>query len=166
VSALGNLLKTLEIFASDEIPPTKGQPAELNLNSLAGCVVLVDHSGDDGLSRRGGIHDGQSPCPRCRMRGCAVSVQICVLSREEAGRLENWGIWFNCAGHRHISKTKALEAVQADTHRVVGGKGTKVDYCTAVVPVAERSGWVPVQCHDYNGRPVMGLRTWGNRPVL
>lgn len=91
-----------------------------------------------------------------------MSQEICVLSLEEAGRLEHYGIWPTCKAHLHMKKTKALEAVTVlETHRFVGGTDTKVEFVSAIVPVDTTRVWSPVQCHDETGRAVLGLRTWG-----
>ncbi len=92
-------------------------------------------------------------------------LKICVLSQEEAGRLEHWGIWPNCRGHLHIKKSEAELNVANDTHRFVGGEGTKLGYVSAIVPLPAHSLWQPVQCHDMNGRKVQGFRTWGVLPT-
>lgn len=97
--------------------------------------------------------------------GIQLSKEICVLSLEEAGRLENWGIWPACKAHLHMKKRKALEAVEAETHRFVGGPDTKVEFASAIVPVNTTRIWTPVQCHSMDGKTVMGMRTWGLQPL-
>ena len=93
----------------------------------------------------------------------SLSVEYCVLSVEEAARLENWGVWPCCRKtHLHINKTKALEMVRAETHRLVGGVDTRVrDAVTMIVPVAVGRMWRPVQAHNVDGSMIMGFRTWG-----
>jgi hypothetical protein len=91
---------------------------------------------------------------------------ICVLSLEEAGRLEHYGIWPSCKSHRHMSKADAATAVSKDeTHRFVGGPDTAVAFASAIVPVCVDRIWSPVQCHHESGRAIMGMRTWGLKPL-
>lgn len=92
-------------------------------------------------------------------------MDICILSLEEAGRLEHYGIWPACKAHRHMKKQDAFAAVLAETHRFVGGADTQVEFVSAIVAVNTTRVWSPVQCHDANGRLVLGLRTWGLQPA-
>jgi hypothetical protein len=92
-------------------------------------------------------------------------LSVCVLSSEEAGRLENYGIWPTCKAHLHWNKEKAVAAVEADTHRFVGGPDTAVDFVSAIVMASESRLWEPVACHDLNGRAIQGMRTWGKTPL-
>ena len=92
-------------------------------------------------------------------------LDFCVLSREEAGRLENWGIWPTCKSHRHIKKIAGLAAVEASTHRFVGGPDTKVKFISAITPIDCSQLWQPVQCHSEDGAKLAGMRTWGLRPI-
>jgi len=95
-----------------------------------------------------------------------MSVEICVLSVEEAGRLEHWGVWPSCKAHHHMKLSKAQAAVSdAMTHRFVGGPDTKVDYASAIVPVDYTRMWSPVACHDETGKAIAGMRSWGLRPI-
>lgn len=93
-------------------------------------------------------------------------MDICILSPEETGRLEHYGIWPTCKAHLHMSKTKAIEAVASETHRFVGGPDTKVGFASAVVETNTTRIWSPVQCHDATGKAVRGMRTWGLKPLL
>jgi hypothetical protein len=90
-----------------------------------------------------------------------ISLDICVLSVEEAARLEVHGIWPSCKKHLHMTKAKADSMVEAEEHRYVGGPNTKVGFVSAVVPTGGRGIWTPVQCHAENGKALMGMRTWG-----
>ena len=93
-------------------------------------------------------------------------LDICVLSVEEAGRLENYGIWPMCKAHRHMSRNAATDSVLCDeTHRFVGGPDTKVAFVSAIVPVDCSRIWSPVQCHDTDGKAILGFRTWGLKPA-
>lgn len=89
-------------------------------------------------------------------------LKICCLSVEEAARLEVYGIWYNCKNHVHLSKRQAAEYVERDeTHRFCGGKDTKVEFVSAIVPTNTSQMWQPVQNHDWDGKRLMGARTWG-----
>lgn len=92
-------------------------------------------------------------------------LDICVLSLEEAGRLEVYGIWPRCKAHIHMKKNAAELAIRQETHRFVGGPNTKIEFATAIVPVNTSGMWGPVQCHDYNGKTLQGFRTWGLQPT-
>ena len=90
---------------------------------------------------------------------------VCLLSREEAARLEIYSIWPTCKSHRHCTRREALDGVATDELRWVGGSDTKVaGPVSMVVPVSQVNGWQPVPCHDEHGRLVMGFRVWGNTP--
>jgi hypothetical protein len=89
------------------------------------------------------------------------SLNICVLSLQEAARLENYGVWPACKGHRHVDKLVAESMVVDETYRWLGGADTRTKFISAIVPTAIRM-WRPVVCRDWNGRPLMGLRIWGN----
>ena len=87
---------------------------------------------------------------------------ICVLSVEEAGRLEHWGVWPTCKNHIHIKKREAAEMINAETHRFVGGADTRVlTPVSMIVPVGLRGAWAPVQARNVDGSAVLGLRVWG-----
>lgn len=88
-----------------------------------------------------------------------------MLSLEEAARLENYGIWPSCKAHYHMKKSKALAAVEAETHRFVGGPDTKIEFASAIVEVNTTRVWSPVKCHNEDGSLIMGLRTWGLQPL-
>jgi hypothetical protein len=92
-------------------------------------------------------------------------LDICVLSLEEAARLENYGIWPTCKAHLHVRRKKAQEAIEAETHRFVGGPDTKVGFVSAIVATDCTRVWSPVRCHDESGKAIMGLRTWGLQPL-
>lgn len=95
-------------------------------------------------------------------------MQICVLSAEEAGRIEHWGVWPVCKGHKHISRSAAHKAVADDTHRFVGGADTAIadaGVVTMIVPVNTARIWSPVQCHSEDGKTIMGFRSWGLKPL-
>lgn len=102
--------------------------------------------------------------PRSDTEG-ELSKEICILSLEECGRLEHWGIWPTCKAHLHMKKSKAIAAVTAETHRFVGGPDTKVEYVSAIVPVNTSRVWTPVQCHSVDGKLLLGMRTWGLAPL-
>ena len=88
-------------------------------------------------------------------------MDVCVLSLEEAGRLEHWGRWPTCKAHIHISKNKARRGVEAGEYRWVGGEETHVKSPVTMVTSARIGMWKPVQAHSEDGRAVIGLRTWG-----
>ena len=89
-----------------------------------------------------------------------------MLSAEEAGRLEHWGIWPTCKAHRHVKKTEAVRLIVAGTHRQIGGADTAAPgFVSAVVPLEVGRIWSPVQCHDMTGKTLAGMRTWGLRPL-
>lgn len=96
-----------------------------------------------------------------------LSLDICVLSVEEAARLENYGIWPACKAHRHVKRNKGHLLVSEETHRFVGGNDTKVQSVgdlSMIVPLDCGRVWSPVQCHNEAGATLMGLRTWGLKP--
>ena len=85
----------------------------------------------------------------------------CVLSVEETARLEVFGSWPICKEHRHIKQQDAMQLVNEETHRLVGGVNTKVQLpVTMIVPVALR-GWAVVPACNNDGSRLMGFRTWG-----
>ena len=91
-------------------------------------------------------------------------MDVCVLSLEEAGRLEHWGHWPTCKAHLHISKNKARIGAEAGEYRFLGGEGTAIAAAgpvTMVVPTKVRE-WKPVRSSNADGSPLMGMRTWGN----
>ena len=94
--------------------------------------------------------------------GAELTLSICVLSVEETARLEHWNAWPTCKGHRHIDKAEATALVADATYRWVGGDNTKVKFVSAIVSVSVQM-WEPVACADWNGKPLLGFRTWGNR---
>lgn len=94
-----------------------------------------------------------------------TNADVCVLSLEEAGRLEHYGFWPICRNHQHVKRNAALESVLQETHRFVGGADTKVEFVSAIVAVNTSRVWTPVQCHDENGSLLLGMRTWGLQPT-
>lgn len=102
---------------------------------------------------------------RVRITEEKVSLDVCVLSPAEAGRLEHYGIWPECKKHHHVSKNKAARFVATEeTHRFVGGADTAVQSAGTLSMIVETNTsrvWSPVPCQDERGRAVMGLRTWG-----
>lgn len=93
-------------------------------------------------------------------------MDICVLSLEEAGRLEHYGIWPTCKAHRHMTRNQAMTAVAvSETHRFVGGPDTRIAFASAIVEVNTVRMWEPTACHDTSGRPIQGFRTWGMKPL-
>jgi hypothetical protein len=91
-------------------------------------------------------------------------LEVCLLSLEEAGRLEHWGIWPKCKAHHHLKQAAAREGAEAGLYRFLGGEGTKIQGTVSmVVPVAE-SMWKPVQARNTDGSVVIGLRVWGLAP--
>ena len=51
---------------------------------------------------------------------------ICVLSAEETGKFEFYGVWPTCKHHKHITRKDAATLIDADTHRYVGGADTAI----------------------------------------
>lgn len=98
---------------------------------------------------------------RCK----ALRDQYCILSLEETGRLEHYGMWPSCKNHPHVFKSYAKYLVNRDTHRFVGGQDTKIEFASAIVPVNTSRNWQPVQCRGEDGAILMGLRTWGLVPA-
>lgn len=92
-------------------------------------------------------------------------MDVCVLSLEEAGRLENWGVWPQCRNHRHIKKREAKELEAANACRFLGGRGTTIGDVSMVVVLGSRGIWSPVACHGDDGKAIMGFRTWGLQPA-
>jgi hypothetical protein len=87
-------------------------------------------------------------------------MDVCMLSMEEAGRLEHYDVWPKCRHHRHVKRREADALAEAGTHRYLGGEGAKHETHFYLVPVSVQI-WQPVACHDWDGRPLMGMRTWG-----
>lgn len=79
--------------------------------------------------------------------GATVINSICLLSPEEAARLEHFGIWPRCKSHKHLKKSEADELINADTHRYVGGSDTRVRTPVTMI----------VAC-------ITNERVWRNRP--
>lgn len=89
---------------------------------------------------------------------------VCLLSLEEAGRLEHWGIWPKCREHPHCSRKKANEGAAAGTYRYLRSPGGNP--VSAVTDASEPSRWSPQQAHNLDGSVVMGFKVWGNAPSL
>ena len=92
-------------------------------------------------------------------------MDICVLSVEEAGRLEHWAIWPQCKGHRHMKRSEAIAGVQNGEFRFVGGEGTKITRPVTMIVPCRVSPWRPVQAHDETGRRIIGFKVWGVAPA-
>lgn len=92
-----------------------------------------------------------------------LTLDICVLSAEEAGRLENFGIWPICKSgeHRHISRKKLAPLLSSGAVRWVGGEGTCVETPVSMVTLVKVKMWQPVPSRAENGATLLGLRTWG-----
>lgn len=87
-------------------------------------------------------------------------MDVCVLSRTEAARLENLAIWPRCKEHWHVKKREALQMVTAETHRFVGGADTKAQSpVSMIVPVVVGREWTPQPSSG-----LMGFRVWGLAP--
>ena len=93
-----------------------------------------------------------------------LALNICVLSQSEAARLENYGVWPKCKGHRHITSSEAQELVNQETYRYLGGADSKTKFISAIAPCVIQI-WSTVQCHDLTGKAIMGMKTWGAQPV-
>jgi hypothetical protein len=91
-------------------------------------------------------------------------MDVCVLSVEEAGRLEHYGVWPKCKHHRHVKRWMADGMSEAGTHRFLGGEDSKYECHSYLVPLSIQL-WAPVACHDYSGKALRGMRTWGAQPV-
>ena len=89
------------------------------------------------------------------------STDVCVLTLQEAGRLEHYGHWPVCKHHRHIPRETALQGAEAGLLRFLGGEGTKVMGTVSMVVPVKITTWKPVQAHNDDGSIVIGLRTWG-----
>jgi hypothetical protein len=88
--------------------------------------------------------------------GEQLANDICVLSAEEAGRLEHWGIWPQCKAHKHIKKRDALAGAEAGLLRYLGGPDTEVKNPVSMVTATRVSIWQPVATSG-----LQGFRTWG-----
>ena len=86
---------------------------------------------------------------------------VCVLSANEAGRLEHYGIWPQCKNHLHVNKRSAAARVTEGACRHVGGEGAEVGEQASMITLNRVTIWQPVQAHMEDGRAVIGLRTWG-----
>ena len=94
------------------------------------------------------------------------TTNVCVLSVQEAARLEHFAIWPKCKEHKHVSKMLADEGVEKDLLRYIGGPDTKIAgrIHTMVVTLSEPVIWQPVPCCNYDGSKLQGMRIWG-RPA-
>ena len=93
-------------------------------------------------------------------RGAGLVTDYCVLSVEEAARLEVYSSWPICREHYHVKKRVALEMLTAETHRLVGGADTKVLHpVSMLVPVSLGRQWRPVPTCQ-----LQGFKTWGLAP--
>jgi hypothetical protein len=97
----------------------------------------------------------------------ATSTDVCLLTLEEAGRLEHYGVWPTCRSgmHRHVTRREAEELVAADVCRYVGGADTKIQYASAIVRCSAVRVWEPVQANREDGVKLQGFRTWGLKPT-
>lgn len=85
------------------------------------------------------------------------SLDVCLLSVEEAARFEHQGVWPACKAHRHMKRSKALALITSEEARYVGGSDTKLGCETSmIVPVRQGALWQPVPTAG-----LMGFRTWG-----
>jgi hypothetical protein len=92
---------------------------------------------------------------------------VCVLSVEETALLEKFATLPVCKNHRHVTRLQADMMLSLDSHRVVGGKDTKVESMNItrmITPVAIRQ-WGPTPCSPGNDFPSAGMRCWGNSPT-
>jgi len=87
-----------------------------------------------------------------------------MLSPQEAGQLENWGQWPKCAWHHHCKKREAVELVKSGEHRWVGGEDTMCKSPVTMIVANRVTIWRPVQAHDFDGRAIVGFKTWGLAP--
>jgi len=86
-------------------------------------------------------------------------LSVCILSQEEAGRLEHWRIWPVCKAHRHCSRKIAdAEAKAGDARYLDGPDGSPL---SMIVPVGP-SMWTPVGTSTLSGVKLQGMRVWGN----
>jgi hypothetical protein len=85
-------------------------------------------------------------------------IDICVLSAEEAGRLEHFGIWPSCkrGAHRHLKYKILKPLLDAGALRWCGGKDTCAGSQVSMVTAVRIKIWQPVPTAG-----AMGLRTWG-----
>lgn len=88
-------------------------------------------------------------------------MKICMLSVEEAGRLENYGQWPVCKGHLHASKKEVDKLLSSGAVRWVGGEGTCVETPVSMVTLVKVKLWQPVPSRDESGAALLGMRTWG-----
>lgn len=125
----------------------------VSVNDVRQCVnhCAVLHAVPD-VTGRCAVADAAS---HCALDGVTSTLSVCLLSRQEAGRLEHWGIWPKCKMHRHVNNVKAKEMVESGECRFLGGEGTEIGTVSMIVP-NHVSIWKPVPTAG-----MIGLRTWG-----
>lgn len=116
------------------------------------------------LAERCIVRSGKADTVGTVKLGVPITVDVCLLSSQEAGRFEHWGIWPKCKGHRHLKRDAALAGALAGEYRFIGGEGTQVPGPVSMVTKTRVSMWKPVQAHNEDGSAVIGLRTWGLAP--
>ncbi len=79
-----------------------------------------------------------------------------MLSAEEAGRLEHYGILPTCESHLHFSGKEAAQLTRTGAVRWVGGKDTCVQSPVSMVTLVRVKQWQPVPTAG-----LLGLRVWG-----
>lgn len=92
-------------------------------------------------------------------------LDICVLSAEEAGRLENWGIWPACKSHKHIKRREAVAGAESGEYRFLGGEGTKIQGAVSMVTAVRVTIWRPVSTSMLDGTRLRGFKVWGLKPT-
>jgi len=95
------------------------------------------------------------------LKELSLSTDVCVLSPEEAGRLEHYGVWPACKAHRHIKRREALLGAESGEYRYLGGEDTKIQGPVSMVVKVRATMWRPVATMMPDGRRLVGLRTWG-----
>ena len=91
-------------------------------------------------------------------------MDICLLSFEEAGRLEHYGVWPACKSHRHIGKEEAAYGAANGAYRFLGGSGTLIAGPVSMVVSVRSTMWKPVVTSMPDGTKLLGMRTWGLKP--
>ena len=76
-----------------------------------------------------------------------MNTLVCVLSRQETGQIENYGIWPKCKHHKHVKLKKAATLVATDMYRSVGGEHTAVKTPVSMITECTNNTYV-----------------WANRP--
>jgi hypothetical protein len=93
-----------------------------------------------------------------------MSLDICVLSDNEAGRLEHYGVWPTCKAHLHISPNEAKRMIENGEARFIGGHGTKVSKPVTMITKHRITIWTPVSTSMPDGTRLTGFKTWGLKP--